>query len=299
VCVAEGDRAPSPQEILRLSAAGADRLLDRLERSVPRRPEHLTLPAARSAVIFGDTHGDWLSTLEVVRAFEAGGPATLLVGLGDYVDRSPADLPCGSVANALFLLALAGAAPDRVILLQGNHETQRRIPGHPHVLPAELARLWGTSEPRYDRIMDLLGRGPLAASAANGAYFAHAGFPKGPLPSPWTAAFEAPDDARLTELVWSEPEAGAVHRGATEPWSEAELLTFLEQSSLRTFWRGHDPDLTGRSLYDGRVMTLQTTRYFRRFGGVVFATMALDRPLQRVEEAELHRLPPDPHPTAA
>ncbi len=280
----------SPREILQLSASAVDELLDRLEQKVPVRAPYVALGPASSAVVFGDTHGDWLSTLEVVRQFEAAAPDALLIGLGDYIDRSPPDLPFGSVANALFLLGLASRCPDRVVLLQGNHETQRRIPGHPHVLPQEMARLWGTSPRRYERVMDLLGRGPFAASAGNGAYFAHAGFPRGTLPTPWTQAFQAPDDARLLELLWSEPEAGAARRGATEPWMEAELVRFLEQSSLRTFWRGHDPDLTGRSLYRGRVMTLQTTRVFRRYGGVILAVLPLDRPLARVEEADLRHL---------
>jgi len=297
--VAEVEPPPSPQQILRLTAGEVDRLLDHLERTVPTRPPYVPLPEAASAVVFGDTHGDWLSTLEVVRTFEAQGPRALLVGLGDYVDRPPRDLPCGSVANALFLLSLESRWPDRVVLLQGNHETQRRIPGHPHVVPTELRQLWGESAQRYDRLMDLLARGPFAASAENGAFFAHAGFPRGPLPTPWTQALAAVDDKQLLQLVWSEPEAGAAHRGATRPWTEAELASFLDQSSLRTFWRGHDPDLTGRALYHGRVMTLQTTRVFRRYGGVVMAVMALDRPLERVEDAELRRLGTEPGSASA
>lgn len=289
VPVAEPEPVSSPQEILQLTPVGVDRLLDRLERTVPQRTPHLSLPEAPCAIVFGDTHGDWRSSLEVVREFEAQGPGTVLIGLGDYIDRPPRDLPCGSVANALFLLMLEARSPDRVVLLQGNHETQQRIPGYPHDLPNEMTRLWGDSPGRYERLMDLLGRGPLAASSRNGAYFAHAGFPRGRLPTPWTKAFDAPDVDRLLELVWSEPQAGAGHRGAIEPWTEDELVAFLEQSSLHTFWRGHDPDLTGRSLYHGRVLTLQTTRVFRRYG-IVLAAVPLDRPLEDVAGVELRHL---------
>ena len=123
----------SPPEILSLSPAGADALLGELESAVPTRPplvELGTTPGGR-AFVFGDSHGDWRSTLEVVRAFEGDGPSSVLIGLGDYVDRPPKDCPFGSVANALFLLALEAKYPSRVYLIQGNHETVRRIPASP------------------------------------------------------------------------------------------------------------------------------------------------------------------------
>ena len=281
-----------PSEVLGLSAAGADRLLDRLEGEVPRRPPYVELPgtAGGVAVVFGDTHGDWGSMLGAVRAFEAAGPSSILVGLGDYVDRAPADQPCGSVANALYLLGLAARFPDRVYLLQGNHETVRRIGVAPHTLPAEVARLWGPDPERYDRLMGLLERGPLAASAGCGAYLAHAGFPRGELPSPWTSVLRPPDDERLLELVWAECAASDTRRGAAPAWDEQDLERFLESSGLSTVWRGHDPDLSGRSLYHGRVMTLHTTQLYARYGGVLLAVIPLDRPLRTVDDAELRHL---------
>jgi len=287
-----GDLPSTPSDVLRLSASGADRLLDALEERVPTRTPYVEIPRAAggSAFVFGDTHGDWRSTLEAVHAFEAGGPESVLVGLGDYVDRSPADLPCGSVANALYLLGLEAQLPTRVYLLQGNHETMRRIPAVPHPLPSEVARLWGPDPHRYERLMGLLERGPLAASAACGAYLAHAGFPRGDLPSPWTDALRRIDDERLLELVWSECEASDARRGAVTPWTEADLDRFLRLSGLVTVWRGHDPDLAGRPLYDGRVMTLHTTRIFERYGGVLLAVLPLDRPLPAVTEAPLLHL---------
>lgn len=288
------DRLPaSPAEILALDPGGADRLLDALESSVPRRPPLVDLPALSSgvAVVFGDTHGDWLSTVEVVRAFEEAGRSAVLVGLGDYVDRSPSDLPCGSVANALYLLSYAARDPDRVFLLQGNHETTRRIGAVPHTLPTEVRRLWGPGRERYDRVMGLLERGGLAAASRSGAYFAHAGFPRGELPASWQDAVNPADEERLLELVWSEPDASLGHRGAVPPWTERELERFLASTGLSTVWRGHDADLTGRPLYGGRVMTLHTTRIYRQFGGVLLAVVPLDRRLARVGEAELRHLP--------
>ena len=282
----------SPTDVLRLGASGVDHLLDVLEVRVPTRPAYVEIPRTPggAAFVFGDTHGDWRSTLEAVRAFEAGGSSSVLVGLGDYVDRSPADLPGGAVANALYLLALEARLPDRVFLLQGNHETMRRIGAFPHTLPDEVERLWGPEMGRYDRLMGLLERGPLAASAACGAYLAHAGFPRGKLPDRWSDALAHPDNDRLVELVWSGCDVTNAWRGGIRPWGAPDLERFLDQSGLSTVWRGHDPDLSGRPLYDGRVMTLHTTRLYERYGGVLLAVLPLDRPLSTVTDAELRHL---------
>jgi len=287
----DDDLPSSPAEVLRLAPAEADALLTALEGRVPRRPPYVRIAASDGpAFVFGDTHGDWRSTLEVAAAFERGGPRSVLVGLGDYVDRSPADLPGGAVANSLFLLSLVARFPDRVYLLQGNHETMRRVGAVPHTLPAEVERQWGPQADRYDRLMGLLERGPLAASTASGAYLAHAGFPRGELSPPWTDVLRRPDDERLIELVWSECDASTARRGAIRPWGEAELDRFLGVSRLSTVWRGHDPDLAGRPLYGGRVMTLHTTRVYARYGGVLLAVLPLDHPFRTVVEAELRHL---------
>lgn len=281
-----------PSEVLQLGPREADDVLTLLEELVPRRPPVVEIPRAPggSAVVFGDSHGDWRSTVEAVRIFEGAGPSSVLVGLGDYVDRAPPDCPCGSVANAVYLLGLAARFPERVFLLQGNHETMRRIGAAPHTFPSEVGRLWGRHPERYDRLMGLLERGALAATAPCGAYLAHAGFPRGELPSRWTDALAHPDVERLVEVVWSECDASTTRRGAIDPWGAGELDRFLRASGLSTVWRGHDPDVAGRPLYGGRVMTLHTTRLYERYGGVLAAVLPLDRPLTTVEGADLRHL---------
>jgi len=282
----------SPLEVVALTARDADAVLATLEASVPRRPGFVEIPRTEggSAVVFGDTHGDWRSTVEAVRLFEAAGPSSVLVGLGDYVDRAPSDCPCGSVANAVYLLGLVARYPERVYLLQGNHETMRRVGAVPHTLPSEVERLWGPAVERYDRLMGLLERGPLVATAPCGAYLAHAGFPRGELPPRWSDVLTEPDLERLVEIVWSECDASTTRRGAIAPWGPGDLDRFLRASGLSTVWRGHDPDVVGRPLYRGRVMTLHTTRLYERYGGVVAAVLPLDRPLGNVGDAELRHL---------
>jgi Calcineurin-like phosphoesterase len=288
------DDPPTPEEVLRSSPEDADRLLDHLERKVPVRPGFVELPSRgfAEAIVFGDSHGDWRSTREVARAFlaEPGGPRCL-VGLGDYIDRHPDDCAEGSVANAVLLLGLAARYPDRVFLLQGNHETTRRIPVIPQTLPEEVDELWGPQASRYVRLLSLLERGPLGAGTASGAYFAHAGFPFGPLPASWRRLFEDPDEERLAEIVWAECDASHNRRMVSGPWGAKDLAGFLERTGFKVFLRGHDPDLTGRPLYGGTCLTLHTCRIYERFGGVILARVPLDRPLASVAEVRVEHLP--------
>ena len=268
---------PAPEAIQRLPVDDVDALLDRLEREVPTHPPFVTVgPAtADEAIVFGDSHGDWPSVREVVGRFEAAGPRALLLGLGDYVDRTPGTVPHGSAVNALYLLAVAARYPDRAILLQGNHETDRRIPVAPRSLPDDLAGLWGESPRRLARVTALLERGPIAAATASGAYCAHAGFPRGPLPTPWAAAVDPDDRGRLGEIVWAECGASVIRRGVVPAFSHAELDRFLGSTGLSVFLRGHDPDLAGRPVFGNRCLTLHTTVVYERYGGILVARLPL------------------------
>lgn len=285
------DRLLGPEQILDLDAEAADRLLDRLERTVPARPTVVPLDGGtlEEAVVFGDTHGDWRSTRDFVTLWQSK-PDRFLVGLGDYIDRPPDDCPGGSVANALFLLELAALHPERVVLLQGNHETQRRIPVVPHTLPEEIDELWGPEEERYHRLLGLLERGAFVATTASGVYLSHAGFPRAAATSRWREALEPLDEDRIVELVWAECDASRSRRGVVPPWTERDLDDFLRASGFGLVLRGHDPDVTGRALYHGRCLTLQTTRIYERYGGVIVAVVPLRDRLASVERMIVHHL---------
>ena len=79
-------------------------------------------------IMFGDRHGDVRSTVSMISELSHKGyfdtknpfklkPGTLLIGLGDYVDRGNA-----GVETFLTMLWLKICNPDQVILVRGNHE---------------------------------------------------------------------------------------------------------------------------------------------------------------------------------
>ncbi len=283
----------TPEELRRLTATEVDALIDVLEVSVPTTPPWIDLAStrAREAIVFGDSHGDWRSTMSAVRTFE-GTPSAALVGLGDYVDRTPQDCPNGSALNALYLLELAAAYAPRVVLIRGNHETTNLLPVRPRSLEDEVDAAWGRSPPRAERIVRLLNRGPIAASSASGAYLAHAGFPRAPGLDPWTRAIDPSDPTRLAEIVWADCAASHNRRGVAPPFGESETLDFLARAGLRLFLRGHDPDLTRRPIYGGHCITLHTTRYYQRYAGVILARLPLDRAIASVADLRIEEVPP-------
>ena len=281
-----------PDEILALAPEGADRLLDRLEACVPVSPGLVEITHApfREAIVFGDTHGDWKSTLEVTGRFLEAPQERCLIGLGDYVDRAPDDCEQGSVANVLYLLGLAAEFPGHVYLIQGNHETHRRVPVLPHDLPEEVDLLWGPEESRYFRILSLLERGPIAMLLGSGVYLAHGGFPLERGHGPLAAEFQSVDDGTLMEIVWGECGAARSHRGIVRPFDEGDLNRFLTRCGAGVFLRGHDPELAGRTVFGGRCLTLHTTRVYERFGGVLLARVPLDRPVLSMQDIAIEHL---------
>jgi hypothetical protein len=64
----------------------------------------------------------------------------------------------------------------------------------------------------------------------------------------------------------------------------------LEVSGNRGFLRGHDADLTGRSVFHHRCLTIHTSRIYERYGGVVIARVPLVQPVNSTEEIELEHL---------
>lgn len=68
---------------------------------------------------FGDIHGslDKLKSLISLCRGDADGRETILVFLGDYIDRGPE-----SAGVVRFVLSLPEEGPERVIALKGNHE---------------------------------------------------------------------------------------------------------------------------------------------------------------------------------
>jgi len=293
--IGEPEPMLSPGEIARLDTDGIDQLLDRLEAQVPVHPPFVSIPRTDGeALVFGDTHGDLPSTSAVLEEWQGTRQYRMLIGLGDYVDRTPSDVPHGSALNALYLLEWAARFPYRVLLLAGNHEMARRIPVLPSDLPGEVDDLWGPEPERHLRIQHLLERGPIAAATESGVYLAHAGFPRHRPRGDWTRAFDPGSLEVLTEVLWAECGASTTRRRVAPAFTEPELKRFLSEANLVGMLRGHDPDLTGQTVFGGRCLTLHTTRHYADLGRVIAARLPLEGPVESVGGLDLVTFDPVP-----
>ncbi len=90
-------------------------LLERVQPLLHQEPRLLKLPN-KPLLFVGDTHGDWESTQRLLTKYWH--TPTIFVFLGDYVDRGSFQ-----IENINLLLYLKTEAPNRLMLLRGNHET--------------------------------------------------------------------------------------------------------------------------------------------------------------------------------
>jgi protein phosphatase len=104
---------------------------------------------AKRIIFVGDTHGDLEASKKVIKNYLKEG--NKIVFLGDYVDRGPF-----SKENLDFLLEQREKNPDKIFLLQGNHEGHR-------ILKFSPAEFWESlSEKEYQKYSQIVEKFPLA-----------------------------------------------------------------------------------------------------------------------------------------
>jgi protein phosphatase len=109
---------------------------------------------SKKVIFVGDTHGDLETSQKVIKEFLK--PENKIVFLGDYVDRGPF-----SKENLEFLLKQREKHPDKIILLQGNHEGHR-------ILKFSPAEFWESlSKEDYQKYSQIVESFPLAVVVKN------------------------------------------------------------------------------------------------------------------------------------
>ncbi|MFQ6090568.1 MAG: metallophosphoesterase family protein, partial [Candidatus Bipolaricaulia bacterium] len=137
-------------------------LLQEAGRHFAGEPRLIELRGER-AVFVGDTHGDAEASERVIDRFLV--PGTVVVFLGDYVDRGPR-----SRENILYLLKQKLEHPQDLFLLMGNHEGWAMAKFSP-------ADFWLELGPEQERLYaETLRKLPLAATA-DGVIALHGALP--------------------------------------------------------------------------------------------------------------------------
>lgn len=205
---------------------------------------------ADRAVFVGDTHGDLDASQRVLERY--ADDRTVIVFLGDYVDRGPQ-----SRENLEYLLRFKVDHPDRLYLLQGNHEGMKELP----FAPADFWEALNRSE-RHD-CADVLAKLPWVVDLDNGVIGLHAVLPS--VNSLDRIDNIAPGSPEWRQLVWGdwqdEPgdflgEVGSRPQFGRE-FFERQMAT-LGQSVLI---RSHQPHIP-QWMMDGRCLTIFTSHAY-------------------------------------
>jgi len=235
---------------------------------------------ASSIMVVGDIHGDIDTLIQIFSQARIperlGERNTLLVFLGDYIDRGPAQI------EVLALVTLLKAMHSgRVILMRGNHEPPPGLNPYPHDFPSRLLSLYG-GEGRgiYRRFYEDFQLMPYATVVPGRLLMMHGGLPTynymeaGTLEE-YLEAGREPSPRLLEEILWNDPD-DTVDEWMPSPRGAGRLFgPKVTERVCRVFGcslvvRGHQSCMEGyRYNHGGRVLTL-----FSRLGPPYFNSKA-------------------------
>lgn len=261
-----------------MPAMNEQALLQQAGEVFAKEPRLIELTDAERVVFVGDTHGDLeASQLVIGKYFQ---PGTVLVFLGDYVDRGP-----HSRENLLYLLGLKVEHPKRVYLLQGNHEAWRDFPFYP-------ADFWESLNPKELALYgETVAQLPWAVATANGLLALHAALPAlSDLKAIPSIAYGSEEWWPITWGDWQDVPGHSLgdHGGRPQfgrDYFEQQMGCFQKKVLVR----GHQSNAP-LFLFDDRCLTIFTSSaYAYRGRQVVIAS--LDQEIQTGRDLRIEELP--------
>lgn len=260
-----------PDEIIDIFKEAREKLKD--------EPAFLEIENSDAEATFvGDLHGDFKITKVIVKNFLEKKDKSILIFLGDYIDREPE--PEGAVKTFVYLSILKNHFKDRVYLLKGNHEAHYAVYCYPYEFDRLLVDTYGKyGEFIHSAAVELFKEMPLMVKTQNGIVASHAGFPlRGQ-----SIDHKSRRDLIL-DILWADPVVSPMFRGFDIPkFTEAQLLEFLSSIRANCFIRGHDPYIAGKVVFSKKCVTLSTSRAYAHRAGISVATVKLS---QYVKDAD-------------
>jgi len=278
--------------ITNLSRDDADGALELLEGIIPVLEKNDSFPIVDFKFKFkspyylymvGDLHGDLPTAINLIRRMERinrelsdstegrnlRSLGMKLLFLGNYIDRVPKKVANGGIRTLLYILAAKALFPEDVFLLRGNREAYDIVEFPNHSLPQEIFDLFGeeASKPVQQHVEDIFSYLPIFARTPTGVIASHGGFPLGrtkPIP-----LIRKEDTDLIIPALWGSPkeiEAGRGEVSSRCDFDESYLDIFLNEVGCRVFIRSHDRALSGYSMYDGKMLTVCTSRKYARHG---------------------------------
>jgi protein phosphatase len=231
----------------------------------------------KRVIFVGDTHGDFEVSQKVIKDYLKEG--NKIVFLGDYVDRSPF-----SKENLDFLLEQREKYPDKIFLLQENHEGHR-------VLKFSPADFWEslTSE-EYQKYSQIVEKFPLAVVVKD-IIALHGALPK----------IEKLEDfekikignGNWLRICWEdfldkpEEELGINPFTGRLQFGRDYFSKIMKKINKKILIRSHDPN-TPQLMYDDRCLTIFTSSAYSKERIIVI--LDLSKEIKTARDLQLKKL---------
>ncbi len=223
----------------------------------------------KKVVFVGDLHGDFES-LEKIYGIYSGEKNALVVFLGDYVDRGPKQLE-----TLLGALIWKAEKPDKVVMLRGNHESPGMNIYYGFI--ASLKSSFGMLSDLFYRafVEPLYLKLPIAFLADWGdkrVFAVHGGLPIEPLKVEDIEKIEPelnPSNPVLMQLLWNDPNdmiedyAESFRGPGIYVFGRRIFERFVKENNVDLVVRAHEPVHGVRVMFNNRLYTVFTCRYYR------------------------------------
>jgi predicted phosphodiesterase len=224
-------------------------------------PNVLELPTDK-VIFVGDLHGE-LHCAQAVQRYIKKYNKHHIVFLGDYADRGPEQIETFNLVMALTL-----ANPKRVIMLRGNHESDKIAVKYGFYNEVTRTHSFDVFK-HYSRVFEVL---PIAVYKKESLFACHGGVPEGVSSIAEIQAKnrrnpDFPDDI-IFQMVWNDPKekdyAFRPNSRSTRAryFGKAALTKFLNAIDVRIMFRAHEVFPEGyRTFFDSKLVSVFSATY--------------------------------------
>ncbi|MHA1135699.1 MAG: metallophosphoesterase [Candidatus Thorarchaeota archaeon] len=254
--ILEGNNEASKDDIWHLSGLIQDHYR--------QTPNVLDIPTDK-VIFVGDLHGE-LQCVQAVQRYIKKYEKHHFVFLGDYADRGPKQIETFNLVMALTL-----ANPKRVIMLRGNHESDRIATKYGFYTVVTKAHSFDVFK-HYSRVFEVL---PIAVYKKSVLFACHGGVPEGVSSieeiqrrNRWHPDF--PDEV-IAQIVWNDPkEKDYKFRPSTRGdrlwfFGKTAFTEFMNNIDAKIMFRAHEVFPDGyKTFFDSKLVSVFSATYGTR-----------------------------------